>query len=165
MFSRVLEKDDRGTSIESSIKNIKINGCGRTAPVADFDTLVEVLWMLPSVASRALRRESVKAVFRAMRGDPGLRRQIEQNNLVALPRKRRKVVHQSKQHDEPFWFEHPSVKEKRAYASMKVRTSTAMGEIDILKYCKEQLASVGRFYELDKDEFAERIRGVQWRST
>lgn len=47
-----------------------------------FDTLVEVLWMLPSGASRALRRESVEAVFRTMRGDLGLRRQIEQNNLV-----------------------------------------------------------------------------------
>ncbi|CAM9589874.1 unnamed protein product, partial [Pylaiella littoralis] len=83
----------------------------------------------------------------------------------ALPRKRRKVVYQSKQHDEPLWFEHASVEEKRAYASMKVRTSIALGEIDILKYYKEQLASVGRFNELDKDEFAERISGVQWRFT
>lgn len=82
MFTRILEKDDRVTSIESCIKDIKINGCGRTTPVADLDTLVEVLWMLPSVASRALRRESVEAVFRAMRGDLGLCRQIEQNNLV-----------------------------------------------------------------------------------
>ena len=82
MFTRILEKDDRVKSIESRIKNIKMNGCGRTTPVADLDTLVEVLWMLPSVASRALRRESVEAVFRAMRGGLGLRRQIEQNNLV-----------------------------------------------------------------------------------
>lgn len=74
-------------------------------------------------------------------------------------------VYQSKQHDEPFWFEHTWVEEKRAYASMKVRTSIALGEIDILKYYKEQLASVGRFNELDKDEFAERISGVQWRFT
>lgn len=64
MFTRVLKKDDRVTSIESRIKNIKINGCGRTTPVADFNTLVEVLWMLPSGASRALRRESMEAVFR-----------------------------------------------------------------------------------------------------
>lgn len=36
-------------------------------------------------------------------------------------------VYQSKQHDEPFWFEHASVEEKRAYASMKVRPSIAIG--------------------------------------
>lgn len=81
MFTRVLKKDYRVRSIESRIKNIKIDGCGRTTPVADFNTLVEVLWM-PSGASRALCRESMEAVFRAMRGDLGLCRQIEQNNLV-----------------------------------------------------------------------------------
>ncbi|CAM9892586.1 unnamed protein product, partial [Ectocarpus sp. 12 AP-2014] len=36
-------------------------------------------------------------------------------------------VYQSKQHDEPFCLEHASGEEKRASASMKIRTSIAIG--------------------------------------
>lgn len=82
----------------------------------------------------------------------------------ALPRKRRKVVFTNLSSMTSHSGSNTH-RLKRAYASLKVRTSITLGEIEFLKYCKEQLASVGRFYELDKDQFAERIRGVQWRFT
>lgn len=45
-------------------------------------------------------------------------------------------VYRFKQHDEPFWFEHASVDEKRAYASIMVKKNIALTEIDTLTSCK-----------------------------
>ena len=74
-------------------------------------------------------------------------------------------VYRFKQHDEPFWFEYASIDEKRAYASMMVKKTIALTEIDILTSCKEKLESVGRFDELGNQNVAESIRCVQRRFT
>lgn len=66
---------------------------------------------------------------------------------------------------EPFWWKHLSIEEKRAYASMKVKTSIAQGEIEILTSYKRELESTGHFDDSDRDEFADRIRDVHRRFT
>ena len=82
MCTRILDKDDRVTSIKSRTTRLRINGRGRPTPVTDFNTLVEVIWMLPCRASRSFRRKSAETICRVMGGDLSLCRQIEQNNLM-----------------------------------------------------------------------------------
>lgn len=82
MFMRVLEKDDRVTSIKSRIAYIQINGRGNITPVTDIATLMEVIWLLPCSASREFRRQSVETLCRVMGGDLSLCLQIEQNNMA-----------------------------------------------------------------------------------
>lgn len=80
MLSRILERDDRAVSLASRISHIQINGKGHTTPVTDFNTLIEVLWMLPGRASSAFRRKAAHTICRVMGGDMELCNEIERNN-------------------------------------------------------------------------------------
>lgn len=82
MFLRIVEKDDRVISIASRTIKIKINGRGRTTPCTDVATLVEIIWMLPSSASRVFRRKSAETICRVLGGDLTLCREVERRNLV-----------------------------------------------------------------------------------
>ncbi|CAM9684377.1 unnamed protein product, partial [Ectocarpus fasciculatus] len=80
-LTRIIAGDDREPSIKSRVSYIKINGSGHKSPVPDFNTLVEIIWMLPAGASREFRRKSAETICRVMGGDLCLCRQIEQNAL------------------------------------------------------------------------------------
>lgn len=110
--------------------------------------------------TRNLRNEEracVENEWNQLAGCRGIKRKAEET--------REGRVCRLKQHDEPFWFEHALVDEKRAYASAMVKKSIALAEIDTLTSCKEELESIGRFDEVDKYNFAEGIRCVQRRFT
>ena len=79
-LSRVINRDDRVISIASRITLIQINGKGRTTPVTDFNTMIEVLWTLPGRASSAFRRKAAETICRVMGGDLELCHEIERNN-------------------------------------------------------------------------------------
>ncbi|CAM9194336.1 unnamed protein product, partial [Ectocarpus sp. 8 AP-2014] len=81
-LARIIARDDREPSLRSRVSYIKINGSGHQSPVTDFSTLVEIIWMLPTGASREFRRKSAETICRVMGGDLSLCRQIEQNALV-----------------------------------------------------------------------------------
>lgn len=66
---------------------------------------------------------------------------------------------------ESFRWKHLSIEEKRAYASMRVKTSIAQGELGILISYKGELESMGHFDNFDRDAFAHSIRDVQRRFT
>ena len=102
------------TPISERIDYIKINGRGNVTPVCDAQTLVEIIWLLPSSAAKEFRRQSARTITRVLGGDTTLCDEIEQRcerlqsteegrayqNFVLdqTPAKR----HRS---EAPFWFE------------------------------------------------------------
>lgn len=91
-LSRVIDKDrddqerscrDDGTSISISpsiadrVDYIQINGKGRTTPVADAKTIVEIIWLLPARVAREFRRQSAETICRVLSGDTSICAEIE----------------------------------------------------------------------------------------
>ncbi len=54
-----------------------INGKGRSTPVADAKTLVEIVWLCPGKAAREFRRKSAQTICRVLGGDLTLINEIE----------------------------------------------------------------------------------------
>ncbi|CAN0423497.1 unnamed protein product [Scytosiphon promiscuus] len=149
--------------------------------------MVEIIWMLPAGAAKEFRRQSALTITRVLGGDVTLCDEIEQRCALLQstqegrdyqsfvldqgPAKKQRV-------DEPSWFEHGTVEERRAYISMEAsrsmvlvrkdivlaRKDIVLEEIDMYKTCKEELQSVNRFDERDEIEFADRIKDVQRRA-
>ena len=64
-------------SIASRIEYIQINGKGRSTPVSDAKTIVEIMWLLPTSAARSFRRQSAETICRVLGGDVSLCSEIE----------------------------------------------------------------------------------------
>ncbi|CAM9386872.1 unnamed protein product, partial [Laminaria digitata] len=195
MLTRVLDKENGDgkknshvpvlqsptTPIADRVAYIKINGKGNVTPVSDAKTMVEVIWMLPAGAAKEFRRQSALTITRVLGGDVTLCDEIEQRCarlqstqegrdyqsfvLDQGPAKKQRVA-------EPFWFEHGTVEERRAFVSMEAsrsmvlaRKAIVLEEIDMYKTCQEELESINRFDERDEIEFADRIKDVQRRAT
>lgn len=65
--SEVLLRLDR--KLTTRCEKIKIDGKGRSTPVADAATLVEIIWDLPGKAAKAFRRQSARYVCHGLCGD------------------------------------------------------------------------------------------------
>ena len=185
MLTRVLEKEKRDgadrrvhnahhpTPISERIEYIKINGKGHITPVCDAQTLVEIIWLLPSSAAKEFRRQSARTITRVLGGDTTLCDEIEQRcerlqsteegrayqNFVLdqTPAKR----HRS---EAPFWFELASAEQKRAYVSVMANNEMALEQMELCKTFKNELQSVGQFSGRDRVEFADRMKDIQVRA-
>ena len=85
-LSRVINRDvddlgptsHDGTSIADRVEYIQINGKGRTTPVSDARTIVEIIWLLPaSPDAKEFRRSSAKTICRVLSGDTSICEEIE----------------------------------------------------------------------------------------
>ena len=87
-LSRVLAKDEdeqyesdqkitTSTSIADRVDHIQINGKGRTTPVSDAKTIVEIIWLLPARAAKEFRRQSAETICRVLSGDTSICEEIE----------------------------------------------------------------------------------------
>lgn len=74
--SRILTRLDPDLCID----RIRINGKGRETPVADYGTLVQLVFQLPGRAASDFRRKSAYQVCRLLGGDTTLIREIESRN-------------------------------------------------------------------------------------
>ncbi|CAM9896841.1 unnamed protein product [Ectocarpus sp. 6 AP-2014] len=193
MFTRVLEKerDDGGNSfmrgkqtptpIADRVDYIRINGHGKVTPVSDANTIVEIIWLLPSGAAKEFRRRSAETICRVLGGDISLCGEIEQR-CARLQSTEEGRAYQSFVTDQgpakkqraamPAWFEYATADEKRACISIEATTSIVLAkkalvlrDIDVFETCKEKLKSVGQFDERATIEFADRIKDVQRRPT
>lgn len=61
---------------------IKINGRGHETPVADAETLVQIIWMIPGDGAKEFRLKSAEYVCRVLGADQSLAREIEMRNAV-----------------------------------------------------------------------------------
>ncbi|CAM9210786.1 unnamed protein product [Pylaiella littoralis] len=188
MFTRVLEKErgddvpaQRLSSIADRVTYIKINGKGHETPVSDAKTIVEIIWLLPANAAKEFRKQSAQTICRVLGGDMSICDEIEQrcSRLQSTEEGRAYqnfVLDQgpAKKHrsEQPFWFEHVTDEEKKAYASTEAqksivvaRKTMALEEIEIYKACKDQLRSVNQFGHRDEIEFTDRIKDVQRRAS
>ena len=68
--------EDNSDSIRDRISYIKINGKGRSTPVSDVKTIIEIMWQIPG-AGRSFRRESAGVICRVLGGDVSLCDEIE----------------------------------------------------------------------------------------
>lgn len=66
---------------------------------------------------------------------------------------------------QPFWFEHASDEQKKAFVSVVAKKDIALEEIDMYETCKQKLESLGHFAQRDKIEFADRIKDIQRRAS
>lgn len=64
--------------IAARIQYIQINGAGRSTPVSDAKTIVEIIWLLPASAARSFRRQSAEVICRVLGGDASLCGEIEE---------------------------------------------------------------------------------------
>lgn len=91
MLIRLLEKEDatdprvvlinednpNPNSIAPRIQYVQINGKGRSTPVTDAKTIVEIIWLLPASAAKSFKRESAQVICKVMGGDVSLCAEIE----------------------------------------------------------------------------------------
>lgn len=71
------QKDTTSTSIADRLDHIQINGKGRTTPVSDAKTIVEIIWLLPARAAKEFRRQSAETICRVLSGDTSICEEIE----------------------------------------------------------------------------------------
>lgn len=89
MLSRLLEKEDTSElvgsgqngpdpiSLRDRIHYIQINGKGRTTPVCDAKTMVEIIWSLDTTAGKSYKRDCAQVICKVMGGDVSLCAEIE----------------------------------------------------------------------------------------
>ncbi|CAM9978217.1 unnamed protein product, partial [Ectocarpus sp. 6 AP-2014] len=65
-------------SIAARVHYTQINGKGRSTPVNDAKTIVEIMWLLPTSAAKAFRRQSAEVITRVLGGDVSLCGEIEE---------------------------------------------------------------------------------------
>ena len=193
MFTRVLEKEkaDDATmvfldgqlrpTIADRVDRVKINGKGHETPVCDAKTIIEIIWLLPARAAKEFRRQSAETICHVLGGDVSVCDEIEQR-CTRLQSTEEGRAYQNfmldqgpakKQRSEtPFWFEHGTDEEKRAYISTEVMKSivltkkdTVLAEIDMHDVCRDKLRSAGQFAARDEIEYGDRIRDVQRRAS
>ena len=187
MLARVLKKDaeDKGphdvvgdrcrsTPLAERVHYIKINGRGNVTPCCDAKTIVEIIWLLPARAAKEFRRQSAETICRVLGGDVTLCDEIEQR-CARLQSTEEGRAYQNfvldqgpakKQRSEPpFWFEHASGEEKRAFVAVMAKKAMALEEMDMHDTCQHKLESLGHFAPRDKIEFADRIKDIQRRAS
>lgn len=120
-------------SLRSRISYVKINGKGHMTPVADGNTMVEIMWKLPSKTARAFLTMSSEVVCRALGGDTTLCKEIEELNdrLQSTEEGRKFSKFMSPQSTEesvvkkaklgPSWLELATEGEKRVYVSTELQ--------------------------------------------
>ena len=139
-LTRLFAQDDSVPSIESRTTYIRINGRGKSTPVADLKTIVEMIWKLPGKASARFRHKSAETMCRVMGGDPALLREIEQNNLTWGSVDGGDVIQQAllkpveyKEVEEPRRVKECSVRDALAYlVGGEPEVETPAGFIDVL---------------------------------
>ena len=180
-LSRVIAKDHgeqpggvQDVPLAERVHYIKINGKGHETPVCDAKTIVEIIWLLPARAAKEFRRQSAETICRVLGGDVTLCDEIEQRcaHLQSTEKSRAYqnfVLDQGpakKQRSEPpFWFEHASGEEKRAFVAVMAKKAMALEEMDMHETCQQKLESLGHFAPRDKIEFADRIKDIQRRAS
>ncbi|CAN0252444.1 unnamed protein product [Ectocarpus sp. 6 AP-2014] len=161
------------TPISERIEYIKINGKGHITPVCNAQTLVEIIWLLPSSAAKEFRRQSAHTITRVLGGDLSLCDEVERrcDRLQSTEDGRAYqnfVLDQSpakKQRSEaPFWFNFASGDQKRDYVSVMAKKAMAMEQMDLCKTLKDELQSVNQFTGRDSIEFADRMKDIQMRA-
>lgn len=75
--SRLGELETSYPHLRDSIKRIKINGKGHQTPCVDMQTLLEIVWLLPSKCAKEFRRKSCYQICRLIGGDESLIPEIE----------------------------------------------------------------------------------------
>lgn len=65
-------------SIAARVHYTQINGKGRSTPVSDVKTIVEIMFLLPTSAAKAFRRQSAEVITRVLGGDVSLCGEIEE---------------------------------------------------------------------------------------
>ena len=160
-------------SISERIDYIKINGKGHITPVSDAQTLVEIIWLLPSSAAKEFRRQSAHTITRVLGGDLSLCDEVERrcDRLQSTEEGRAYqnfVLDQGptkKQRPEaPFWFNFASGEQKRDFVSVMANKAMALEQIDLCKTLKNELQSVNQFTGRDSIEFADRLKDIQMRA-
>lgn len=66
--------------LKDSITYLRINGKGKITRVANFQTLIQIAWMLPGSAARDYRLKSCHQICRLLGGDESLIPEIEARN-------------------------------------------------------------------------------------
>lgn len=159
--------------ISERIQYIKINGKGHVTPVSDAQTLVEIIWLLPSSAAKEFRRQSAHTITRVLGGDLSLCDEVEKrcDRLQSTEEGRAYqnfVLDQSpakKQRSEaPFWFEFASGEQKRDYVSVMANKAMALEHMNLCKTMKVERQSVNQFTGRASIEFADRIKDIQMRA-
>lgn len=177
-LSRVfLTSEDMVTRCE----RMRINGKGKPTPCADAKTLVELVYLLPGRKAHAFRRQSSEKVVRLLGGDVSLCAEIEARHATLqsteqgratqdfLLNDSQAITDQSpakkRRSEAPFWFEHASDEEKRAFVSSMAAKATVVEQVDMYDICKEKLESVNQFSTRDAIEFADRVKDAQRRAS
>lgn len=172
----------RSESIVTRCHNIRIQGKGKPTPCADAKTLMEIVWLLPGKKAHAFRRQSSEKVCRLLGGDLSLVSEIEARHATLQSTEEGRATqdfllndtnvvtdHQSPakkiRSDEPYWFQHASDEEKRAFVSVMAAKATVVEQVDMYDICKRQLESVNQFSTRDEIEFADRVKDAQRRAS
>ncbi|CAM9194261.1 unnamed protein product, partial [Ectocarpus sp. 8 AP-2014] len=165
--------DGTRVTLADRVKRIQINGKGRTTPVSDAPTAIEIIWLLPARAAREFRKQSADTIARVLGGDVSLCAEIEQR-CARLQNTDEGRAYQSfmtgeapaKKHKSlPEWFEYATSDQKSAYVAAEVKKSVFVTEIEMHEACKVGLESVGQFSGRDEIEYADRIRDTQRRAS
>ena len=180
ILTRLLEQEEEDLKVtgqspsdEATLKSrifyVQINGKGHVTPVADANTIVQIMWMVPSKAGRAFRRKSAGVVCQALGGDMSLCKEIEERHyrLQSSEEGQKFKTFMTCTGDNmeiptkfgPSWFELASDEEKKAYVSVEAKKSVFNSELEITKSYVEALEMVGQpLDDRDKIEVVDRIK-------
>lgn len=164
-------------SIASRIQYVQINGAGRSTPVSDAKTIVEIIWLLPARAARSFRRQSAEVICRVLGGDVSLCGEIEERcaRLESTPSGRSYQEFMMGGADDqqpeakrtrigPKIMELASEEEYAQYVKLGLKTEMVKTEVSLVMSLKEAFEEITPLQERHKIELCDRISDIQKRA-
>lgn len=189
MLIRLLEKEvvigleessqNEGTPnpLADHVSHIQINGKGRTTPVSDAKTIVEIIWLLPASAAKSFRRQSAEVICRVMGGDVSLCGEIEERcaRLGSTPSGRSYQEFMMGGEDDqepkakrtrigPEIMELASEEDYAKYIKLGLKSEMVKTELSLVMYLKDAFEQITPLQARHKIELCDRISDIQRRA-